>query len=67
MDKLTHLASLRKQYLELTKLFFYEIQKGRSVTDVSDLKNRIDSLLVEINHLEKELNINHHNTDLATE
>lgn len=58
MDKITQLTFLRKQYLELTRLFFYEIQKGRSVADLSDLKNRIDSLLVEISLLEKELNIN---------
>jgi uncharacterized small protein (DUF1192 family) len=57
MDKLTRLSFLRKQYLELTKLFFYEIQKGRSLQEVGELKQTIDATLVEINHLEAALNL----------
>lgn len=64
MNELTELGHKRRQYLELTKLFFYEIQTGKTLDELSELKSRIDVLLVEINQLEKDLNISKNNNDL---
>jgi len=57
MNELTHLTFLRKHNLELTKLFFYEIQKGKHLSEFADLKQQIDDTIAEIKRLEKELSI----------
>ena len=57
MDKLTELTLLRRRYLELTRIFFFELQNGRTLEDLSETRERIDSLLVDINHIETELNL----------
>lgn len=57
MDKLTELTQLRRRYLELTRLFFIELHKGRPLQDLSGLKESIDTVLEEINRLETELNL----------
>ncbi|HEX6914224.1 MAG TPA: hypothetical protein VF145_03230 [Chitinophagaceae bacterium] len=61
MNKLEDLRTLRNQYIQLTKLFFLELQRGGSAEDLADLRSRIDALIVEINHLEHELNIHNGN------
>jgi hypothetical protein len=57
MNKLTHLTFLRKHYSELLKLFFLETQKGKPLSELSELQGQIDAARVEILALEKELNI----------
>jgi hypothetical protein len=57
MNELTHLSNLRKQYSELLKLFFYEIQNGKQLQELSELKLQIDAARLEIERLEKDLNI----------
>lgn len=57
MDELTHLSFLRKHYSELLKLFFYEIQQGKQLSEVEELKKQIETARIEIELLEKRLNI----------
>jgi hypothetical protein len=49
------ISELRSKYLELTKLFFYEIQKGRSLSELTDIKNSIDEVLLHIKELETKM------------
>jgi hypothetical protein len=47
------ISELRNKHLELTKLFFYEIQKGRPLSELNDIKNSIDETLNQIKELEE--------------
>jgi len=60
------LTDLRKRYLELSKLFLYEVQKGKTLKELVDLQSEIDETLVAIDRLEKELNISQSNPDQIT-
>jgi hypothetical protein len=51
------IATRYTDYSELLKGFFYEIQKGKQLPELSELQNEIDSVRLEIHKLEKELNI----------
>jgi hypothetical protein len=63
MDKQDTLNNLRKQYHNLAKLYFAELQKGAPIEPLNYLKNRMDVLIGEINELEKELNISNDPAD----
>lgn len=54
MDQLTYLSERRKQYLELAKLYFHEVQKGSPLTGLTFLKQKLDGLQIEITKLEIE-------------
>jgi hypothetical protein len=57
MNQLTHLTFLRKHYADLLKLFFLETQKGRQLSELTELQSQIDAARVELQALESELNM----------
>ena len=57
MSELTRLTYLRKHHTTLLKLFFSEIHKGKPLPELSELRQLIDNVQLEIAALEKELNI----------
>jgi hypothetical protein len=57
MNELAHLTFLRKHYSELLKLFFYEIEKGKQLSELTGLQAEVERIRLEIQGIEKELNI----------
>ena len=57
MDPLTQLAFLRKHYQELSRLFFYEVQKGSGLEDLQRIRKTIHALAAELEELEDYLEI----------
>ena len=57
MDELTKLTFARKHYNELLKLFFYEIQAGKQLDELTELQRQIDLTRLEVQRLEAELDI----------
>lgn len=52
MDPLTQLAFLRKHYQELSRLFFYEVQKGTGLEGLQRIRKTIHALAAELAELE---------------
>lgn len=65
MNNLDHLTFLRKHYMKLTKIFFYQIESGKTVQELKELKDQIDSALAEIHRLETEFKMNADNDKLV--
>lgn len=57
MDPLTQLAFLRKHYQELSRLFFYEVQKGTDPEDLQRIRKTIHALTAELTELEDFLDL----------
>lgn len=53
MDKQEHLQYLKEKYIELSRQFLTELQNGKSIHMLRDLSSVINTLLKEIDALEK--------------
>jgi hypothetical protein len=53
MDKKEHLQYLKEKYIELSRQFLKELQDGKSIHMLRDLSAVINTLLQEIDQLEK--------------
>lgn len=53
MDKQAHLQYLKEKYIELSRQFLVELQNGKSIHMLRDLSTVINTLLKEIDELEK--------------
>lgn len=53
MDKQTHLDYLKEKYIQLSRQFLGELQNGKSIHMLRDLSSVINTLLKEIDALEK--------------
>ena len=53
MDKQQHLQYLKEKYIELSRQFLLELQNGKSIHMLRDLSTVINTLLKEIDELEK--------------
>ena len=53
MDKTAHLQYLKEKYIELSRQFLTELQNGKSIHMLRDLSTVINTLLKEIDALEK--------------
>lgn len=53
MDKQEHLRYLKEKYIELSRQFLLELQNGKSIHMLRDLSAVINTLLKEIDELEK--------------
>jgi hypothetical protein len=53
MDKQEHLQYLKEKYIELSRQFLSELQNGKSIHMLKDLSAVINTLLKEIDVLEK--------------
>jgi hypothetical protein len=53
MDKQAHLQYLKEKYIELSRQFLLELQNGKSIHMLRDLSTVINTLLKEIDELEK--------------
>lgn len=53
MDKQEHLRYLKEKYIELSRQFLQELQNGKSIHMLRDLSSVINTLLKEIDELEK--------------
>jgi hypothetical protein len=60
MEKNELLINRRNLYLTITKLYFAELHKGAPIEALNNLKARIDTLILEINDLERDLGITNH-------
>lgn len=48
------LTELREKYIELTKLFFHEISKGKPAEDLHQLQDEIEKTLLQIDKIENQ-------------
>jgi hypothetical protein len=55
MDKKEHLEYLRRKYIELNQQFLLELQTGKSIAMLKDVNAVMNTLLKEIDELEKSL------------
>jgi hypothetical protein len=53
MDQEEYLSMRRKHYMELTKIYLSELQKGSPVQSLGYLKEKMDALIQEIRELEE--------------
>jgi hypothetical protein len=53
MDKQEHLQYLKEKYIELSRQFLVELQNGKSIHMLRDLSAVINTLLKEIDEMEK--------------
>lgn len=59
MNELAELTELKRKYFQLSITFFSELDNGRSLDELSNLKAQINSILIKIHDLDKKLNISH--------
>jgi hypothetical protein len=55
MDKKVHLEYLRRKYIELNQQFLHELQSGKSLVMLKDVNTVMNTLLREIEELEKNI------------
>jgi hypothetical protein len=55
MDKKVHLEYLRQKYIELNQQFLHELQSGKSLVMLKDVNTVMNTLLREIEELEKNI------------
>ncbi len=64
MDKVEHLQYLKEKYIELSRQFLLELQNGKSIHMLRDLSTVINTLLKEIDDLEKSIDVQ--DSDIVT-
>ena len=55
MNKKEHLEYLRRKYIELNQQFLKQLQTGKSISMLKDMNMVMNTLLKEIDELEKSL------------
>lgn len=53
MEPVNRLSEMRRQYMEMTKLFLLEIKKGKTLHELSTMKQQIETLKREIESEER--------------
>lgn len=55
MMKETHLTNLREQYISLSRQYLNELQAGKTIQTLKELKFTIETLVKEIDEIEQAL------------
>ena len=54
MPDTTAISNLREYYIKISKAFFEELDKGKTVDDLQPLQEEIEKTLLELDKLEKD-------------
>jgi hypothetical protein len=56
MPDTTALSNLREYYIKISKNFFEELEKGKSIDELQPLQDEIEKTLLQLDKLEKDRN-----------